>query len=37
MTNTSWQAYPGETTLSYFIQMLGVAVQSFTSAAVGLI
>jgi potassium-transporting ATPase potassium-binding subunit len=36
MTNTSWQAYPGETTLSYFTQMLGVAVQSFTSAAAGL-
>jgi potassium-transporting ATPase potassium-binding subunit len=36
MTNTSWQAYPGETTLSYFAQMAGVAVQSFTSAAAGL-
>jgi potassium-transporting ATPase potassium-binding subunit len=36
MTNTSWQAYPGETTLSYFAQMAGVTVQSFTSAAAGL-
>ena len=36
MTNTSWQAYPGETTLSYLSQMLGVAVQSFTSAAAGI-
>lgn len=36
MTNASWQAYAGETTLSYFTQMAGVAVQSFTSAAAGL-
>jgi len=36
MTNTSWQSYPGETTLGYFAQMAGVAVQSFTSAAAGL-
>ena len=36
MTNTSWQSYPGETTVSYFVQMLGVAVQSFTSAAAGM-
>ncbi len=36
MTNTSWQSYSGETTLSYLSQMLGVAVQSFTSAAVGM-
>jgi potassium-transporting ATPase potassium-binding subunit len=36
MTNTSWQSYPGEMTLSYFAQMAGVAVQSFTSAAAGI-
>ncbi len=36
MTNTSWQSYPGEMTLSYFAQMAGIAVQSFTSAAAGL-
>jgi K+-transporting ATPase ATPase A chain len=36
MTNTSWQAYPGESTLSYFLQMVGIAVQSFTSAAAGI-
>jgi potassium-transporting ATPase potassium-binding subunit len=36
MTNTSWQSYPGETTLGYLAQMAGVAVQSFTSAAAGL-
>src|SRR5690348_9067656 len=36
LTNTSWQAYPGESTLSYFAQMAGICVQSFTSAAVGM-
>src|SRR5580658_7079950 len=36
MTNSSWQSYPGETTLGYFAQLAGVAVQSFTSAAAGL-
>jgi K+-transporting ATPase ATPase A chain len=36
MSNTSWQSYTGETTLSYLSQMLGVAVQSFTSAAAGM-
>ena len=36
MTNTSWQSYAGEATLSYLSQMLGVAVQSFTSAAAGM-
>src|SRR5580692_9144808 len=36
MTNTSWQSYAGETTLGYFAQMAGIAVQSFTSAAAGL-
>lgn len=36
MTNTNWQAYSGETTLSYFSQMLGLCVQNFVSAATGL-
>ena len=36
MTNTSWQSYAGETTLTYLSQMAGVAVQSFTSAAAGM-
>ncbi len=35
-TNTSWQSYPGETTLSYFSQMAGLTVQSFLSAATGI-
>ncbi len=36
VTNTNWQAYSGETTLSYFVQMLGLAVQNFASAAAGI-
>jgi potassium-transporting ATPase potassium-binding subunit len=36
VTNTSWQAYAGETTLSYFSQMAGITVQSFLSAATGM-
>jgi K+-transporting ATPase ATPase A chain len=36
MTNTSWQAYSGESTLSYLTQMAGICVQSFTSAAAGM-
>jgi K+-transporting ATPase ATPase A chain len=36
MTSTSWQSCPGEMTLSYSSQMLGIAVQSFTSAAAGM-
>jgi K+-transporting ATPase ATPase A chain len=36
VTNTSWQSYSGETTLSYFAQMAGIAVQSFLSAASGM-
>jgi K+-transporting ATPase ATPase A chain len=36
MTNTSWQSYSGETTLSYLSQVLGITVQSFTSCAVGI-
>src|SRR4051794_10117275 len=37
VTNTNWQYYAGETTLSYFSQMAGLAVQNFLSAAVGLV
>jgi potassium-transporting ATPase potassium-binding subunit len=36
LTNTNWQFYGGETTMSYFSQMAGLAVQNFTSAAVGI-
>jgi len=36
LSNTSWQAYSGETTLSYLSQMMGVTAQSFTSAAAGM-
>jgi potassium-transporting ATPase potassium-binding subunit len=36
VTNTSWQSYAGETTLSYLSQMGGIAVQSFLSAASGM-
>jgi potassium-transporting ATPase potassium-binding subunit len=36
VTNTNWQAYSGETTLSYLVQTLGLTVQNFISAAVGL-
>ncbi|MBT8765259.1 potassium-transporting ATPase subunit KdpA [Metapseudomonas boanensis] len=36
MTNTNWQAYSGEATLSYFSQMVGLGVQNFVSPAVGL-
>jgi K+-transporting ATPase ATPase A chain len=35
-TNTNWQGYVGESTLSYFTQMLGLAVQNFLSAASGM-
>ena len=35
-TNTNWQNYGGETTLSYFTQMAGLTVKNFVSAAVGL-
>jgi K+-transporting ATPase ATPase A chain len=35
VTNTNWQAYGGETTLSYFTQMVGLGVQNFLSAAAG--
>jgi K+-transporting ATPase ATPase A chain len=36
MTNTNWQWYGGESTLSYLVQMAGLAVQNFVSAAVGI-
>jgi len=35
-TNTDWQSYSGETTLSYLTQMLGLTVQNFVSAATGM-
>ena len=35
-TNTSWQSYGGESTLSYFSQMAGITVQSFMSGATGI-
>ena len=35
-TNTNWQSYAGETTLGYFVQMLGLTVQNFVSAASGM-
>jgi potassium-transporting ATPase potassium-binding subunit len=37
MTNTNWQSYAGETTLSYFVQMAGLTVQNFVSAATGIV
>jgi potassium-transporting ATPase potassium-binding subunit len=36
VTNTNWQAYSGEATLSYFVQMAGLTVQNFASAAAGI-
>jgi K+-transporting ATPase ATPase A chain len=36
VTNTNWQGYGGETTMSYFTQMLGLGVQNFLSAATGM-
>jgi K+-transporting ATPase ATPase A chain len=35
-TNTNWQGYAGETTMSYLTQMLGLTVQNFLSAAAGM-
>jgi K+-transporting ATPase ATPase A chain len=35
-TNTNWQSYSGETTMSYLTQMLGLTVQNFLSAATGM-
>ena len=37
VTNTNWQNYSGETTMGYVVQMSGLAVQNFLSAAVGLV
>lgn len=36
ITNTNWQGYTGEKTISYFVQMLGLSVQNFLSAATGI-
>jgi K+-transporting ATPase ATPase A chain len=36
LTNTNWQAYSGETTMSHFTQMAGLAVHNFLSAATGI-
>jgi len=36
VTNTNWQAYSGESTMSYLTQMMGLAVQNFMSAACGI-
>lgn len=36
VTNTNWQAYAGESTMSYLTQMLGMTVQNFLSAAIGI-
>jgi potassium-transporting ATPase potassium-binding subunit len=35
-TNTNWQSYAGESTMSYLTQMLGMTVQNFLSASVGI-
>ncbi len=37
LTNTNWQYYAGEASLSYFSQMVGLTVQNFASAAVGIV
>jgi potassium-transporting ATPase potassium-binding subunit len=36
-SNTNWQSYGGETTMGYLVQMLGLTVQNFVSAAVGIV
>ena len=36
ITNTNWQSYSGETTLSYFVQFMGLTVQNFLSAGTGI-
>ena len=36
VTNTNWQSYSGETTMSYLVQMFGLTVQNFLSAATGM-
>src|ERR1700744_1281234 len=37
ITNTNWQNYSGESTMGYTVQMAGLAVQNFVSAAVGIV
>ena len=37
VTNTNWQGYSGESTMGYLVQMTGLAVQNFLSAATGLV
>ena len=37
VTNTNWQAYSGESTMGHLVQMAGLAVQNFASAAVGIV
>ncbi|HEY0268120.1 MAG TPA: potassium-transporting ATPase subunit KdpA [Methyloradius sp.] len=37
ITNTNWQGYAGETTMSYFTQMVGLTVQNFLSAETGIV
>jgi K+-transporting ATPase ATPase A chain len=37
LTNTNWQFYGGETTMSYFSQMVGLTVQNFLSAGIGIV
>lgn len=37
VTNTNWQGYGGETTMSYLTQMIGLTVQNFLSAATGIV
>ncbi|MDQ6806621.1 MAG: potassium-transporting ATPase subunit KdpA [Actinomycetota bacterium] len=37
LTNTNWQYYGGETTMSYFSQMAGLTVQNFLSAGIGIV
>lgn len=37
VTNTDWQSYSGESTMGHFVQMAGLAVQNFVSAAMGIV
>jgi K+-transporting ATPase ATPase A chain len=37
VTNTNWQSYSGESTLSYFVQMAALTVQNFVSGAAGVV
>ncbi len=37
ITNTNWQGYSGESTMGYLVQMAGLAVQNFLSAATGIV